>query len=810
METPPQPERRFIQKGLPWVIAAAGLLIYLVTLNRWLTLNSLSVAAEVNGWYWQPMLYQPVLFLLTWPLRWLPAAWAPLALNLSTAVWACLTLALLARSVALLPQDRLEQQRLLLQNEQGLLSLPSAWVPPVFAAVALGLQLTFWENATAASGTMLDLLLFAGVIWCLLEYRCDPRLCWLDRAALVCGIALANSWAMVGFLPLVAVALIRSKRLRFFNVAYLQRIESSAWKKALPALGSDIRFFLRMALFGLAGLSLILLLPLVHAFSPDSPLSFWQALQAVTASYTTALHFLYGRFRSQLEVTLLLAAVSLVPLLVLSIRWRAFTGPESTRRLDLMSLVFYAAHAFLLLICVCVAFDPPFSPRQLSRKLGALLPFLPLYYLGALSIGYYSGFFLLIFSGYLGRRQRLLRALRWTAPALIYTLLGLTLAGLLWKNTPTIQVTNGRQLEPYARLVLDSLPPEGAVVCSPDSTRLALLRAALGREGKAGRYVPVDLNALPSERYRASLRRNYPRQWTEPPVEARPAVPGGPIRPPSSDLDMGGFLRLMAWLAQSNRVCYLKPDFGYLAELFHFQPHGLVYEPKPYATNAFSGPLLTATELAESEALWKRVIETGADPLARLIKEAGQSQPGFAAWLMERAHVTRPLPDSMRVLAQWYSSALNGWGVTLQRNERWRAATPCFAKATELNPDNLPARVNLLCNSNRLAGQELALGPAKSQEELLGKYRNWGQVLTTDGPFDEPTYCYQLSLDCAQRKPPLPPLPRQAGQQLERVQALAPKEILPRLRLGSLLNALGMSDQALQCFVNTSGDMSLE
>jgi hypothetical protein len=36
-----------------------------------------------------------------------------------------------------------------------------------------------------------------------------------------------------------------------------------------------------MWLFGLAGLSLILLLPLVQTFSPDSRFGFWEALGAV-------------------------------------------------------------------------------------------------------------------------------------------------------------------------------------------------------------------------------------------------------------------------------------------------------------------------------------------------------------------------------------------------------------------------------------------------------------------------------------------------------------------------------------------------
>jgi len=802
MTISPQSERRFVQGALPWAIAAAGLLIYLATLNHWLTLGNLTVAADVTRWHWQPMLSRPVLFLLTLPVRWLPGAWVPLALNLFTAVCASLTLALLARSVALLPHDRLEQQRLLVRDDHGLLTLRSAWVPPVFAAVALGLQLTFWENATALSGEMLELLLFAAMIWCLLEYRCDPQLRWLDRASLVCGIALANSWAMACFVPLVAVALVWSKRLRFFNVRFLQHIESSAWRKALPALGADVRFFLRMFLFGLAGLSLVLVLPLVQLFAPDSTLTFWEALKGSFISYKSTLWLLTRRvFLGHREVSLLLVAVSLAPLFLLSIRWRALTGRESPDRLDLVSVTLYAAHAFLLVLCVAVAFDPPFSPRQLGRRLGLAFPFLPLYYLGALSIGYYSGFLLLIFSGYLGRRRIVLRALRWTAPKFVYVLLALTLTGLLLKNVPTISVTNGPQLEQYARLMVDSLPPEGAVVCSSDSSRLALLQAALARERKAGLYVPVDANALPFERYRAVLGQNHPRQWTEPPASDDLAASA------STTLDPGGFVRLLAWLAQSNRVCYLQSSHSPLGEHFHLQPRGLVYELKAYPTNSFSGPPLTATNLAQNERLWQRVIETATDPLAELISEAAKPPRDFAGRLLARAHVSRPLPESLKVLAQWYSSAFNSWGVTLQCNDRWEAATSFFAKAGELNPDNLPARLNLECNTNRLAGRELTLATATSIEEQINRsrYRTLNQILNADGPFDEPSYCYQLGMALVQQN-----LTRQAGHQLERVRVLAPSAVYPRLVLVKLLNFCRLPDRALQIAAEITANPNLQ
>ncbi|MCX6924617.1 MAG: hypothetical protein NT154_15585, partial [Verrucomicrobia bacterium] len=92
----------------------------------------------------------------------------------------------------------------------------------------------------------------------------------------------------------------------------------------------------------------------------------------------------------------------------------------------------------------------------------------------------------------------------------------MTLVGLLVKNGPAIRATNGPALEEYARLALSVLPPQGAVLLSEDPTRLALLGAALVREGKSGHYLPVDLNALTLEPYRAWLRRNYSKSWPEP------------------------------------------------------------------------------------------------------------------------------------------------------------------------------------------------------------------------------------------------------------------------------------------------------
>src|SRR5437899_12934604 len=148
------PQQRFVSAVLPWLVAGGALLIFLVTLNHWVSVGSLLQVAKTSGWTWQPELEGPLYWLLTYPIRWLPASAIPLAFNLCSLVCAVLVLALLARSVALLPHDRTEAQRSRERSEFSLLSIRHAWLPPVLAAVACGLELTFWENATAASSEM--------------------------------------------------------------------------------------------------------------------------------------------------------------------------------------------------------------------------------------------------------------------------------------------------------------------------------------------------------------------------------------------------------------------------------------------------------------------------------------------------------------------------------------------------------------------------------------------------------------------------------------------------------------------------------
>src|SRR6266404_720178 len=286
------------KRGLPWLVGAGALVIYLVTLNPWVSLLSLGTVARTAGWLWQPEVATPLTLTLLSPFRGLPPAWIPEALNVFTAICAAAVLALLARCVALLPYDVNPPKPMSRARPLSLLTARSAWMTAVLAAMLLGFQLSFWEHATSATGEMIDLLLFAYLIRCLLEFRVDQDRRWLSRAALLYGIGIVNNWAMIGYLPVYLAAVLRLKGLGAFL---------------------DPRFLLRMTGWGLIGLCLYLWLPTVHLVSSTDQWGFWATLKAHLKLQTDAVATLRSsNFRT-------LALLSLLPLMVLSIRWKSHT-----------------------------------------------------------------------------------------------------------------------------------------------------------------------------------------------------------------------------------------------------------------------------------------------------------------------------------------------------------------------------------------------------------------------------------------------------------------------------------------------------
>ena len=128
------PLNSFAATRLPWVVAAGALVLYLATLHSWISFASLPAVSHVGGWHDLPQTKQPLLYLVTLPLKLLPASALPFAMNGLAAVFGALTLAMLVRSVALLPHDRTKEQRQREQSEHSLLSIGLNWMPPLFAA----------------------------------------------------------------------------------------------------------------------------------------------------------------------------------------------------------------------------------------------------------------------------------------------------------------------------------------------------------------------------------------------------------------------------------------------------------------------------------------------------------------------------------------------------------------------------------------------------------------------------------------------------------------------------------------------------
>jgi len=492
------PRKQLAPRVMPWLLGAAMLIVYVITLNRWVTLANILPVAQLSGFLWQPEVSNPLLFLATLPFRLLPVAAIPLALNLFAAVCAAVTLALLARSVAVLPRDRTTAQRMRERNPLAFLTANSAWFPPTLAVVLLGLQSGFWENATSFTGEMLNLMIFSFIIWLLLEYRLDERPGRLTLAALVCGAGMTDNWALIGFLPVFIAAVIWLKGREFFN----------------------LQFISRMLVCGLAGLLLLLLLPLVGIFSNNISAGFWDLLKPALKLDWQVIHAVtVSTVRHNL---LLMSVTTLVPVLVMSIRWSRTLGDSSRMGTALASQMFHLIHLVIFGACVWIVFDPPFSPGQLASG----SPALTFYYLAALAIGYYCGYFLLIF-GYKNKSSRRSSRLEPALPGAFnvfspviywgtYAAAALVAVSLACKNLPLIRSCNDDTLKQYAERTVQSLPKDGGILLSDGDglgipmARTLLIETELARTRQAKDFLVVDTQSLNWAPYLRFLHRKAP------------------------------------------------------------------------------------------------------------------------------------------------------------------------------------------------------------------------------------------------------------------------------------------------------------
>ncbi len=739
------------------------LLVYGCTLNHWVSLFNYAAVAKISGWEWQPEIVNPVLFLVTFPFRWLPAAAVPVALNLFSAVSAALTLGLLARSVAILPQDRTPAQRKREHSDFSFLTTRSAWLPPVLAVAVCGLQLTFWEQATNCAGEMADLLLFAFVVWSLLEYRLDEAEWRLFVAAFVYGAGMAENWAMIGFFPVFIAAIVWIRGLGIFNLQFLGR----------------------MALSGLGGVLLYLLLPLLAVASHKVPVTFWQALKYNLSAqfYMVKLFFVQPPVR---ETVWLLSLPSLLPVLLMGIRWKSHFGDRTRIGEVMANVMFHVVHGFFLVVCIWTAFDPPFSPRQK----GFGLPFLTFYYLGALGVGYFTGYFLLVFSretstrsnrqkSDLSRSQKFVRKL---VMAAVFVLAFLTAAGLVYKNLAQIRAANDGTLRRYTSFMEESLPRTGGFLLCDDPQRLIFLQAALVRDGRAGEFVPLDTHSLEIPAYHQFLHKQFPRQWPDTVTAAEMTNGVSPLH----------LIGLLAALAKTNELYYLHPSFGYYFEEFYMEPHGLVYKLKTLPEDTLLPPPPGKNEVAENEAFWSRAAAQAFDPIEAAVAPPDPEAPlSPGERLFKRLHIPREKNPNLVAAGIFYSRSLDFFGVELQRAGHLTNAAGFFQTALKLNPGNAVAQVNLQFNQTLQAGQAPAVDLSKSAAD---EFNNLNAVLNEDGPLDEPGFCFQNGYIFSQYNGFF----RQAIASFKRVTELVPNNLPARLWLGQLYLASRLPDRAVE------------
>jgi tetratricopeptide (TPR) repeat protein len=752
------PRKKFVLRLLPWLLGVAALAVYLLTLNPWVSLFNLKAVARASGWLWQPEFFNPISFAVTYPFRWLPVPQIPLALNVFSAVCAALTLGLLARSVALLPHDRTDAQRKREQSPFSILTIRNAWLPPVFAALVCGLQLTFWEYATNHTGEMFNLLLFAFVIWSLLEYRLDERDWRLFLAAFVYGAGMTNDWAMVCYFPAFLTAIIWIRGLSFFQARFLER----------------------MTLCWLAGILFYLLLPLAVAVSGKVPVTFWEVLRLnLSSQFSVAGDFFEnGELRKSLG---LMSLSSLAPLLMLAIRWPASFGDASHIGRALTTLMFHSVHAVFLLICTWVAFDPPFSPRE--KGFG-----LTLYYLSALSVGYYSGYFLLVFRNELGTRfQQLGKSqfnfLNFLAVVGVWLLFVLAGAGLIYKNASLIRQVNNHTFERYTSLVVENLPRAGGILLSDETQRLYLTEAALTRDGRAKDFVFLETQSLIWPVYHKTLHQKYLNKFPDTVAAAE-----------TNSISPSHIFALLGALAQTNELYYLHPSFGYYFEEFYLEPHGLVYKLKTLPENTLLPPLPDKDEIAENEVFWSRAEVQAFGPIERALAAPKSDVPRtWGEKLLLALHVPQEQNPNATVAGEFYSRGLDYWGVQLQRAGNLVIAAAHFEMAQKLNPDNVVAQINLQCNHSLQAGENVPVDLDKTTLDQFGKYDSWAKVLVANGPFDEPSFCFENGLVWIRNG-----FFRQALAVFTRICELAPDYLPARLWLAQLYDSNRLPDRALE------------
>jgi tetratricopeptide (TPR) repeat protein len=561
---------------------------------------------------------------------------------------------------------------------------------------------------------------------------------------------------MIGFLPLFVVAMVWIKGLSLFNPQLLTR----------------------MFLFGLAGLSLYLVQPAYYSLAEIGNVPFWAGFRANLGTQ----RYMLSLFARDKQTLLALGLTSILPILIIGIRWPSFLGDTSAKGIALAKLMFHVVHAGLFIACIWVALDPPVSPR--NQNLG--VPYLSFYYLAALSVGYFAGYFLLVFGTGSLRIRRVAPSARFTQVVVtggVWALLFLVPAVLLYRNLPQLRTSNGPLLREYAEQLVASLPDEPLVVLSDDLARLTLLEAATVQKGKPRDWLFLYTSALRIPDYHYFLREKCGKRWPyDPPTDRTHAL---------EDMEV---LSKIVNLGENRKLFYLHPSFGYYFEALYPEPNGLVYRLQPYSHNSLMPPPLSEEMVQKNTDFWASVTDKTLPKVLKALTITSEGEtPDLVDRFFQELHLKKRPNRDATVLGGFYSRALTYWGVEEQKLNRLKPAAASFARALELNPDNPVAKLDLSSNQKLQQIGEAAHQLISAFEGFFGKYQTLDQLVSDNGPLDEPTFCHERGNTFYRNNHY-----RQSAQQFTRAIQLDPNFLEPYLALGLLYTTLNMPEPALE------------
>jgi len=234
---------------------------------------------------------------------------------------------------------------------------------------------------------------------------------------------------------------------------------------------------------------------------------------------------------------------------------------------------------------------------------------------------------------------------------------------------------------------------------------------------------------------------------------------------------------------------YLQPSSGLFFERFKVQPNG--WSQWLTLAEHRTDPVceLPEARLVEIDRRWQQRWEQELAGRAAQFDRARQVSSFWSQPFLKSLNLARPVNDTAVYLAEVYSKALNYWGVQMQRGGRSEAAATWFERALELNPNNLSARLNQEYARRRAAGAPERLSfdwVRETMPGLVARFQNWAEVISGNGPVDEPTLLLQSG-----RMYLVASSPRQARDCFARCAELQTNWPLPRLWLAQTEAVLG-------------------